>query len=179
MKALLLSGSLAEKSHTLALLHYLEQVFKVKGVESVMWDLKQRPVPIVLPEFHQDPSQHPDSVVKRLVSEVANADFVVLGSPLYHGSYSGALKNALDNLHGDALKGKWVGLVGNASGVRASHLQFSHLRHVVNAMGGYTAQTQVGTAREDYEDAGNAYVLSHEDLKKRCERLVDELLATN
>lgn len=177
MKAILLCGSLANQSHTLALLRYLGELLTVKGVEVVMWDLKAKPVPFVLPEYHKDPSQHPDPVVKKLVAEVASVDFILLGSPLYHGSYSGVLKNALDNLHGDAFKGKWVGLVGNASGMRASHVEFSHLRQVVNTMSGYTAQTQIGTCREDYTETPDGYVLTSEDMKKRCDRLVNELLS--
>ncbi|WP_375633527.1 MULTISPECIES: NADPH-dependent FMN reductase [unclassified Bartonella] len=36
------------------------------------------------------------------VKTIADADDVILASPVYHGSYSGGLKNALDNLDYDA-----------------------------------------------------------------------------
>lgn len=175
-KILLLCGSTAQKSHTLALLQHIQALLKTKGCDTTLWDLKTAPLPFVLPEYHKDPTQHPEKVVRDFVAEVESADVVILGSPLYHGSYTGVLKNALDNLRGDAFRGKWVALVGNAGSLRASHVQFSHLRQVVNALVGYTAQTQVGTCKEDYEAHETAYALTDEGMQQRCERLVTELM---
>lgn len=177
MNTLLICGSVAEKSHTNALLRYIEELLKAENFKTEFWDLKKKPIPIVLPEYHNDPTKHPDGVVRNFVAEVGKAQVIILGSPLHHGSYSGVLKNALDNLHGDAFQGKWVGLVGNAGSLRASHVQFAHLRYVVNALVGYTAQTQVGTCGEDYDELPDKYVLADENIKKRCERLVEELLS--
>lgn len=176
MKALLICGSVAKKSHTLALLEYIQTLLQAKEHEAIIWDLKTKPLPFVLPEYHKDPTQHPDKVVKDFVAEVESADVVVLGSPLYHGSYTGVLKNALDNLRGDALAGKWVGFVGNAGGMRSSHVQFSHLRQVVNTLVGYSAQTQIGTCTEDYTELETGYTLHNPDMKQRCERLVNEFI---
>ncbi len=178
MKALLLCGSGSEKSHTRALLEYLDGLFKEKGHETRLWDLTQSPLLFVLAEYHKDPTVNPDKTVRDFVAAVEESDVIVLGSPLYHGSYTGILKNALDNLRADAFRGKWVGLVGNASGLRASHVQFSHLRQVVNTLVGYTAQTQIGTAKEDYDELADRYVLRDQKMKERCDRLVDELIAT-
>lgn len=176
MKALLLCGSVAQKSHTLALLEYVEELLKQNGFETVLWELKTTPLPVVVPEYHRDPMQHPEKMVKDFVTEVETADVVVLGSPLYHGSYSGVLKNALDNLRGDAFRDKWVGVVGNAGGLRSSHVQFSHLRQVVSTLVGYCAQTQIGTCPQDYAEVGGKYILQDLDMKQRCERLVKELV---
>ena len=45
------------------------------------------------------------------------ADFFILGTPNYHGSFSGILKNALDHLNMDYFKMKPVGLIGNSGGI--------------------------------------------------------------
>ncbi|WP_375694260.1 NADPH-dependent FMN reductase [Bartonella sp. AD24XZML] len=45
---------------------------------------------------------HCDAKVYTFVKTIADADDVILASPVYHGSYSGGLKNALDNLDYDA-----------------------------------------------------------------------------
>ena len=176
MKIVLLCGSIAQKSHTLALLEHLQGLLEESGIQTSLWNLKTSPLPIALPEYHKDPTLHPKKIVRDFVSEVEESDAIILGSPLYHGSFTGVLKNALDNLRGDALHGKWTGLVGNAGGTRASHVQFSHLRQVVNAMEGYTAQTQIGTWKTDYEEQEEKYVLQDQGIKERCERLVDELV---
>jgi NAD(P)H-dependent FMN reductase len=176
MKVLLICGSVAKKSHTNALLHYIEELFVKEKCEVLFWDLKTKPLPVILPEYHKDPTQHPDKIVKEFVDKVEKSQIVILGSPLYHGSYSGALKNALDNLRWDAFRNKWVGLVGNAGGSRASHVEHTHLRQVVNTLVGYTAQTQVGTCRDDYSESPKKHVLVDEDIKQRCQRLVSELI---
>lgn len=176
MVVLLLCGSVAQKSHTLALLRHIERLFQDKGIRTNFWDLKTDPIPFVRPEYHRDPTQHPEKIVRKFVQAVEDVDVIILGTPLYHGSYSGVLKNALDNLRADPFRNKWVGLVGNAATTRADQVSFSHLRHVVNALVGHTAQTQVGTHRGDYEEQADAYVLIDEDIKERCQRLVDELL---
>lgn len=176
MKVFLLCGSIAKKSHTNALLNYIKELFIAEKSEVLFWDLKAMPLPIAIPEYHRDPTLHPDKIVRQFVDEIENVDIIILGSPLYHGSYSGVLKNALDNLRWDAFEGKWVGLVGNAGSIRANHVEFSHLRQVVNTLVGYTAQTQVGACKEDYEEVLEKYILINDEVKERCQRLVEELV---
>lgn len=175
MNIFLLNGSVANKSHTKALLKYLQQLFEQIDTDTFFWDLKESPLPIVLPQYHRDPMEHPDSIVHEFAQEITNADGIILGSPLYHGSYSGVLKNALDNLHYDAFRGKFVGLVGNAGSIRADHVQVVHLRQVVKTLFGYTLQTQVETCEDDYELEKGEYQLFNEGILKRCQRLVDEM----
>jgi azobenzene reductase len=176
MKVLLLCGSISKKSHTLALLRYCEELLQAAGAETVLWDLAKQPLPIALPEYHRDPSLNPDKTVQKFVATVNEVDLVVLGTPLYHGSFSGILKNALDNLKGNAFKGKWIGLAGNTSGVRADMVAFSQLRHVVNTMVGYTIQTQLKSCEDDYDETPTAYVLREESIQKRAKRFVEELV---
>ncbi len=176
MKILLLCGSIAQKSHTNALLHYLENQLQQKGVETVFWDLKQRPLPIALPEYHKNPLLHPEQVVRDFEITVDGVDAVILGTPLYHGSYSGVLKNALDNLKWDAFRKKWVGLVGNTGGMRSDAAALNHLRQVVNTLVGYGLQTQVTTNKEDYVEKEDHYELINTVVFERCERLVNEIL---
>lgn len=176
MNVFLLCGSSAEKSHTSTLLQFIAASFEEQEAQTTLWDLRSNPLPFALAEFHKDPTLNPDPTVRKFIAAVDAADVIILGAPLYHGSYSGVLKNALDHLRGDALQNKWVGLVGNASGVRAGHLQFSHLRQVVNTLYGYCAQTQVGTCRDDYVTTPEGLVLRNDDMKDRCNRLVSECL---
>lgn len=178
MKILLLNGSIAKKSHTKGLLRYTEKLLHDKGVETIFWDLSEpdKKIPDVRPEYHRDPMKHPEEIVRTFASTIDEADGYVLGSPLYHGSYSGVLKNALDNLRSDPFRDKWVGIVGNGSGPRADALQLAHLRTVVKNMYGYDLQTKVGTGGSDYTDTGEGFELTDESIQQRCERMVDELI---
>ena len=177
MKILLLCGSIAQKSHTRQLLKYLEILFKKRRVKTVFWNLKNQPLPIALPEYHKAPLKHPKKEVRPFAAQVEKVDGVILGSPLYHGSYSGVLKNALDNLRWDAFRGKWAGLVGNTGSMRSDTAALNHLRQVVNTLVGYSLQTQISTNKEDYEEKETEYVLTSQAVKERCERLVNEMLA--
>lgn len=85
-----------------------------------------------------------------LVEAVRRADGLVIGTPGYHGSMSGLVKNAidlLDDLRGDKrcyLDGRGVGLVVTAAGWQACGMTLSALRSVVHAMRGWP--TPIGVA---------------------------------
>ena len=176
MKVLLLNGSVARKSHTRALLQHLKNLFEGKKIEVYVWDLLDKPLPHIVPEYHSDPSKHHESIVQEFVKLIDEVDGIVLGAPLYHGSYPGVLKNAIDNLRKDAFINKWVGLVGNTAGVRSDHVGLAHLRNVVKTAFGYATQTQVVTCNSDYEELSVEYVLKEKTIIERCERLVDEMV---
>ncbi len=176
---MLVCGSIANKSHTRILLRHIEKLLQKKGMETIFWDLREKPLSIALPEFHKNPLLTPNQLVKNFVTLVTNSDGFVLGSPLYHGSYSGVLKNALDNLYYDALRNKPVALVSNSSSIRNCAHPCEHLRLVVRAMYGYALQSQIGTANDDYADRGTEYELVNAEIKERCLRLVEELIQLN
>lgn len=62
-----------------------------------------------------DEENYPPDVF-RLRKELKESEGIILGTPEYHGSLSGALKNMLDLMSTDEFEGKIVGLVGVAGG---------------------------------------------------------------
>jgi FMN reductase len=54
--------------------------------------------------------------VARLRSEITESQGIIIGSPEYHGSLSGVLKNMFDLMSIEDFEGKIVGLVGVAGG---------------------------------------------------------------
>jgi FMN reductase len=79
----------------------------------------------------------------QLVEAVRAADGVIVGSPGYHGSISGVVKNALDTLEVTAkdeapyFHGRPVGLVVTAYGWQATGSTLSALRSIIHAMRGW------------------------------------------
>ncbi len=63
----------------------------------------------------EDESSEPDDA-DRLRKDVGAAQGLILGTPLYHGSFSGVLKNAIDLMGFDEFEGKMIGLIGVAGG---------------------------------------------------------------
>jgi|SRR3989344_1065255 len=176
MKILLVCGSIAQKSHTRAFLHFIEELLQKEKARTVFWDLQAKPLPMAIPEFHQNPLKNPNIRVQEFVQAVIDADGFVLGSPLYHGSYSGVLKNALDHLHYDAFRNKPVALVSNSSSIRNAAHPCEHLRLVVRALYGYVLQSQIGTTDKDFNESREDCVLENKEIKERASRLTEELI---
>lgn len=96
---------------------------------------------LVLPPY--EPGAGGSRASQRLVDTLRGADAVVIGSPGYHGSISGLVKNALDyteEMRDDALPylaDRSVGLVVTAYGWQASVTTLSALRAIVHALRGW------------------------------------------
>ena len=175
MHILLISGSARAKSRTLACLRFIENEAKKRGHEVHLWDLATEHMPMTMPEHHSDPMQTPNDTVKKFLRKVAWAEGIVLGTPLYHGSYSGVLKNAIDNLAFDEFRDKPVGVISTGSGLQKSIQPALHLVAVIQTLYGIPTQTQVGSHAGNYEETDDAFVLTDTDVKDRCLRLIDEL----
>ncbi|MEV2279132.1 NADPH-dependent FMN reductase [Nocardiopsis sp. NPDC049922] len=80
---------------------------------------------------------------KAFVEAVREADAVVIGSPAYHGSVSGLVKNALDHLEElrddvrPYLDGRPVGLVTTAHGWQAAVNTLTALRGITHSLRGW------------------------------------------
>src|SRR6185369_4811522 len=87
-----------------------------------------------------------------LVGMIGHAEAVVLATPVYRASLTGALKNALDLLPVEALRGKPVGIV--AMGATLHHYlgAESHLRDVLAWFGAVTLPTSVYLSSAEFKD---------------------------
>ena len=145
------------------------------GAETFHWDLRERPLPIADPNHHDDPSRHPDPAVRDLVHLASEASGFVLASPIYHNSYSGVLKNALDHLSIGQIQLKPVGLASH--GGHRSPQAVDHLRIVVRGLLGLAIPTQVCTSAGDFCEGRRGAPLSSQDILQRIDRFALELVA--
>jgi len=81
--------------------------------------------------------------VHRLREAVRTAQGFVLGTPIYHGSFSGVLKNALDLMGFREMEGKMIGLVGIAGGRAGAINALDSLRAVGRALHAWVLPEQV------------------------------------
>lgn len=133
-------GSLSTESDTRASLGVVQDAAAAAGATTDLVDLRH----LDLPTFDPDARDRGDAAELR--RRVGAADAVVLGTPNYHGSYSGALKNALDYLGREELGGTTVGLLVVAGGSFPTPA-LEHLRTVVRTVGGWTLPHQVAVPR--------------------------------
>ena len=175
IKVLLISGSVRQPSYTRTLTEEAEKALIKHGITTTHWNLGETSLPIADPEFHHDPVNHSDKRVRSLVALADACDAFVLSSPIYHNSYSGVLKNALDHLAISQFYYKPVGLISH--GGNRNTQAVDHLRIVVRGLLGVAIPTQVCTSSNDYHEVGTeSYELVSENILQRIERLTSELI---
>jgi NAD(P)H-dependent FMN reductase len=86
------------------------------GANVEIIDLSERHVSIM---DGRSPEEYGDDTME-VISAIEGAGCVILATPIYRGTFSGALKNLLDHLPLEALEGKAVGLL--ASGATDHHM---------------------------------------------------------
>lgn len=114
MSILLLSGSPAVPSSTGRLLDHVGDKLAALGHRHTRLQVRDLPAKALL---HAEFS---DLALKRAVDAVAEADAIVIATPIYKASYTGVLKAFLDLLPQDGLKGKLV--LPLATGGSQSHM---------------------------------------------------------
>ncbi len=131
-------------------------------------------LPFADPAYHRDPIQNPDVNVQRLVQQATEADAIVFLAPIYHNSYTGRLKNALDHLAIKQFTGKAVGLASH--GGNRTTQAVDHLRIVARGLNAIAIPTQVCTQDSDYTESDQNFVLSDSSMLERVERFAEELV---
>lgn len=176
LEIVVLAGSPRHRSYTRSLARCIGGVLRRDGARIVQIDLYETPLPPVDPELRGAAGTHPDAGVATLLRAAAAADAYVLATPIYHNSYAGVLKNALDYLSIHDFRYRPVGLVGHGG---RSTQAVDHLRQVVRGVLGVSIPTQVCTRDSDYtpapSDAG-FYDVVDTDIQERIERFTRELL---
>ncbi len=89
-----------------------------------------------LPLYNQDDETNPCDAVRRLKSEIGEADGLLFVTPEYNRSVPGLLKNAIDHAsrpYGQSVwKGKPAGILGISSGAIGTALAQQHLRNILS-----------------------------------------------
>ena len=92
MKILAVVGSLQRESVTRAVIGYVAEQLRAEGCAVDVLDFEKEPLALYNPDTAYDLPGYAE-----LKARVERADVVVLGTPDYHGSVSGAMKNFLDH----------------------------------------------------------------------------------
>lgn len=178
MKAVLIDGSPARNSGVAALLQAIHEQLANAGHEVSIVSLCEQRLPINDPMYYHNPEEHPEEDVRTFVSIVQGADVIVLGTPLYHGSFSGLIKMALDHLDSHALAGKTVGIVSNATAPRGSLTAAQELVHVARNLKGNVINRLIGTSKEDYTLQDGVLRLTEPSVVRRTALFTSELISS-
>lgn len=133
-------GSLREGSYTrIALYEALSGVENAGGTGELL-----DPREYDLPPLNTDDESTEGA--EAFTEAIREADAILLGTPMYHGSYSGVLKNALDHCGFDEFENKTVGLLA-VSGGNFPITALEHLRSVCRALNAWVLPHQAAVPR--------------------------------
>lgn len=161
VRVLAISGAFREANFTRRALEVALRGASTAGATVDLLDLSRMKLPFC--DERTNERSYPRDV-HRLRRAAASADGIILGSPEYHGSMSGALKNALDLLTVDELEGKMVGLVAVAGGSQSAMLTLAHLRTVCRHLRAWVVPCQVSISRiaDAFTPSGHLRDRNHE-----------------
>lgn len=175
-RVFLIAGSAEKSSCVRTSLDILADLLRDLGAQPDLWDLSERQLP------HFNPSQLAESqrsdtlLIQQFMQMADQTDAFVLGSPVYHNSFSGVLKNALDTLSPHHFHHKPVALVSNGNSDRTASLPCEHLQNVVKGLSAIAIPTQMVTIPSDFLSINNQYRLTNTMLLERFLLLAKELL---
>jgi FMN reductase len=168
-----IGGSTRAGSRSLVLLRHALRVAETAGAGVALGDVRQMALPIYDDDVPLD--GYPASLHHLLVS-AREADAFIFCSPTYHGTITGAVKNALDCLNflvDDTpryLQGKPIALMALGGGSAANVI--TALDHSARGLNGLVLPTTVissGSAVQDGE-------VNDARVQQRVQAMVDELL---
>ena len=158
IKVVGLGGSFAERSASRAALNIALNGAEEAGAQVELFDVRA----LNLPMYDPDGTEVPEAA-RRLADAVAGARGLLWSSPLYHGTVSGAFKNALDwlQLLSDRdppfLTNKVVGLISVAGGVYGLQA-VNTMEFVVRALRGWSVPLVIPIPRawQVFDEEGKA-----------------------
>lgn len=163
-----LCGSLRAESRTRVALTEVVDAAREAGATADLLDLREYDLPGL------DPDAEPVGDAETLCREVAAADSIALGTPNYHGSVSGVLKNALDYCGRDEFAGTTVGLLEVAGGQHPGR-PLSHLRTIGRTLNAWVLPTEVAIGESHAAVTGDG--IADAAVAERTRRLGTDLVA--
>ena len=170
MKCAIILGSIriGRQSHRIA--YYLERKLRERGIEVIMVDLAEHPLPMM--EEDNGRLRSPADDISIIGAQLKEADSMILVSPEYHGSFSGVLKNALD-FYWAEFKKKPIGVVTTGSGKMGGINASTQMQHVVLSLGAYPVPTKL-LIPEIQHAFNEQFEPLREDIVKNTDRFLTE-----
>jgi AraC-like DNA-binding protein/NAD(P)H-dependent FMN reductase len=154
---LVVGGSRAVPSRTRALLEAVATAVEQAGAVPELWDVRQATQPAALR------------------GAASRAQALVLVTPTYHGSYSGLVKHALDQLDPGIVGGKPIALMATTGPVSTPQA-LDHLRIVAGALDAFVVPAQIVATDGGFRRRAGRYEIADELLRQSVRAVVQELV---
>lgn len=170
MKCAIILGSIRIGRHSHRIAYYLENEMRQKGMDVIMIDLAEHPLPMM--EEDNGRLRSPADDISIIGTQLKEADAMILVSPEYHGSFSGVLKNALD-FYWAEFKKKPIGVVTTGSGKMGGINASTQMQHVILSLGAFPLPTKllIPEVQHAFNDQNEPL---REDIIKNTDRFLTE-----
>ena len=153
LKVLAFAGSTRADSYNKKLVREAAEKAREMGAQVTVIDLKDYPMPLYDADLEAKNGM-PENV-KKLRQIMMAHDAMIIASPEYNASMSAVLKNAIDwtsrtedgKFSKAAYKGKKIAIMSATTGKRGGARSLSHLRMVLEDVGGVVVSPQVEVPR--------------------------------
>ncbi len=109
--------------------------------------------------------------------KLVSADVIVVGTPVYKGSYTGLVKHFFDLLDPKILSGKVAVLAATGGSDHHSLVLEHQLRPLLSFFGLHTVPTTVYVKDSDFvKEEGGSYRLNNPDVSQRIDTIVEQTL---
>jgi NAD(P)H-dependent FMN reductase len=160
-----LSGSMRDGSYTRTALQHVLDAAAEHGAETELLDVREYDLPVF------DPDEPEPEAATELKRKIREADTVIWGSPVYHGSYSSAFRNVHDYCGWDEYEDTTVGLLATAGGGSFGST-LDHMRVTARGVHAWVLPHQVGIRNARDKIEGDEII--DEDIEDRVRKLGEQ-----
>lgn len=170
MKLVGISGALAGYK-TYTVVHKVLQAAKSfdSNVEIELIDIKDYDIEFV----KGTPLSYYNADTVKVVDTILAADCLVIGTPIYQASISGALKNLLDHLPVDALLNKVTGLIATAGTDKHYLVLDYHLKPILSFLKGVVPDSSVYVLNDHFDEENEIH---DANINRRIKKLGEEII---
>ena len=170
MKLVGIAGALAGYK-TYTVVHKVLQAAKSfdSVLETEIIDLKDYDVEFV----RGTPLSYYNADTVKVVDTILAADCLVIGTPIYQASFSGALKNLLDHFPVDALHNKVTGLIATGGTDKHYLVLDYHLKPILSFLKGVVPEGNVYVLNDHFDEENE---INDPSINRRIQKLGEEII---
>jgi len=172
MNIVVISGSPRPQrtSHQVAL-EIVNRLSNKENINIKLLDVREANFPNLDYVYKKNPSA--SETMKNFSEAIAESDGIIIVSPEYNGSFSGALKNAIDYFYGEFSK-KVIGVVSVSTGKMGGIRAVMDLQKLILALGAFPLPKYLTTP--EVQNLFNNGVITDERYAKQMDDFIKEFL---
>ncbi|MEQ6376946.1 NADPH-dependent FMN reductase [Bacillaceae bacterium S4-13-58] len=170
MKLVGLSGAIMGSKTAILVDEVIKRSEKLGAdIEVELIDMKDYKVEII----DGRPSDQYNDDTKTIIKKIVDADFFVVGAPIYQASIPGVLKNLFDHLPMSVFESKVVAMVTNGGTERHALVAENQLKPILSFFKAIVCPTSVFVTSGAFNDKNE---IVDENVSERLDRLAEELV---